>query len=250
MNDLRRFSDAQLAAEACGRQILEWLGKAITQRGSASLAISGGSSPRAMFEMFAKTRFDWERVHLFWVDKRGVPPEDAESNFKLANDTWLRPGDFPGANLHRIEAELPAAAAAERYVADIRRYFGLGASELPRFDAMHRGMGPDAHTASLFPGEPMIANRTDIAAAVRVEKFAQWRITLLPGVLLAARHTAMLVTGADKAGSLHAVLHDPFDPARYPAQLASGDGTVWFLDAAAAEQESDEHQAGAERNQA
>lgn len=250
MNDLRRFADAQEAAEACGQQILEWLGQAIRQRGSASLAISGGSSPRAMFEMFANTRFDWERVHLFWVDERGVPPGDAESNFKLANDTWLGPGDFPGGNLHRIEAELPAAEAAERYVADIRRYFGLGASELPRFDAMHRGMGPDAHTASLFPGEPMIANRADVAAAVWAQKFAQWRITLLPGVLLAARHTAMLVTGADKSVPLHAVLHDPFDPMRYPAQIASGEGTVWFLDAAAAEKESAENQAGADRNQA
>ncbi len=249
MSDLRRSADARQAAEACGRQILEWLGQAIEQRGAASLAISGGSSPRAMFEMFAKTPFDWGRVHLFWVDERGVPPEDAQSNFKLANETWLGPGAFPAGNLHRIEAELPAAAAAERYVADIRRHFGLGVSELPRFDVVHRGMGPDAHTASLFPGEPMIANRTDIAAAVWVEKFAQWRITLLPGVLLAARHTAMLVTGADKAGPLHAVLHDPFDPARYPAQLASGDGTVWFLDAAAAAEVSAENQAGADRNQ-
>jgi 6-phosphogluconolactonase len=248
MSDLRRFPDARLAAEACGRQILEWLGKAIMQRGSASLAISGGSSPVPMFQMLANTRFDWQRVHLFWVDERGVPPDDAESNFKLASETWLKPGDFPSSNVHRIEAELPAAEAAQRYVADIREHFGLGASELPRFDVMHRGMGPDAHTASLFPGEPMIANRTGIAAALRVEKFAQWRITLLPGVLLAARHTAMLVTGSDKSVSLNAVLHDPYDPARYPAQLASGEGTVWFLDAAAAEK-SEEYEAGADRNQ-
>ena len=246
MSDLRRFPDAPQAAEACGRQILEWLGQAIGRRGNASLAISGGSSPLPMFQMLAKTRFDWERVHLFWVDERGVPPEDAQSNFKLANDAWLKPGGFPSSNLHRVEAELPAAAAAARYVADIRQHFGLGTEELPRFDAVHRGMGPDAHTASLFPGEPMIANRTDIAAAVWVEKFAQWRITLLPGVLLAARHTAMLVTGEDKAGPLKAVLHGKFDPMQYPAQLASGDETVWFLDTAAAQQISKENQASAD----
>ncbi len=233
--DIRRFADAQLAAVACGRQILEWLHDAIAERGQATLAISGGSSPRAMFAMFAATRFDWERVHLFWVDERGVPPTDAQSNFKLANDTWLKVGAFPEANLHRIEAELPAAVAAERYVMNICEHFRLAPGELPRFDVIHRGMGPDAHTASLFPGEPLIADRTGIAAAVWVGKFAQWRVTLLPGVLFDARHTALLVTGADKAAPLRAVQDEPFDPAQLPAQLASGRGTVWFVDAAAAQ---------------
>ncbi len=233
--DVRRFADARQAAEGCGRQILEWLRGAIGERGRATLAISGGSSPRPMFEMFAQTHFDWERVHLFWVDERGVPPDDEQSNFKLANDTWLKAAGFPEGNLHRIETELPAVAA-ERYVANIRECFTLAAGDLPQFDAIHRGMGPDAHTASLFPGEPLIANRSDIAAAAWVEKFRQWRVTLLPGVLLAARHTAMLVTGPDKAGPLHAVLTQPFDPMMYPAQLGSREGTVWFVDAAAAKE--------------
>ena len=234
--DVRRFADARQAAVACGRQILEWLDGALAERGRAALAISGGSSPRPMFEMFAGARFDWERVHLFWVDERGVPPTDAQSNFKLANDAWLKAGGFPEANVHRIEAELPVAAAAERYAANIREWFRSGPGEMPRFDAIHRGMGPDAHTASLFPGEPLIADRTGIAAAVWVEKFAQSRVTLLPGVLLAARHTGMLVTGPDKAPALRAIETQPFDPALRPAQLASGEGTVWFVDAAAAEE--------------
>jgi 6-phosphogluconolactonase len=233
MSELRRFADAAGAAQACGQQILEWLREAVAERGRATLAISGGSSPRPMFEMFARTPFAWERVHLFWVDERGVPPTDPQSNFKLANDTWLSPCGFPPSNLHRIETELPAAVAAERYVENIRECFALAAGELPRFDVIHRGLGPDAHTASLFPGEPLIANRTGIAAAVWVEKFQQWRVTLLPGVLLAARHTAMLVTGPDKALPLYAVLAQPFAPLTYPAQLGSGQGTVWFLDAAA-----------------
>jgi 6-phosphogluconolactonase len=234
--EMRRFADARQAAEGCGRQILEWLREAIGERGRATLAISGGSSPRPIFELFAETPFEWERVHLFWVDERGVPPDDAQSNFKLTQDTWLHGGAVPRSNIHRIETELPPAVAAERYVANIRECFELGPGELPRFDVIHRGMGPDAHTASLFPGEPLVANRTDIAAAVWVEKFRQWRVTLLPSVLMAARHTAMLVTGPDKAGPLHALLTRPFDPMTYPAQLASGEGTVWFVDAAAAEE--------------
>jgi len=232
-HEVRTFDDALSAAEACGQQILDWLREAIEEKGLATLAISGGSSPRRMFEKFAGTHFDWRRVHLFWVDERAVPPTDAQSNFKLTQETWLGPGDFPPANIHRVYAELEPAAAAARYVEDIHRFFGLEAGELPRFDVIHRGMGPDAHTASLFPGEPLIENRAGIAAAVWVDKFKQWRITLLPGVLLAARHTALLVAGSDKTGALHSVLNQPFDPLRYPAQIASGDGTVWFVDAAA-----------------
>jgi len=169
------------------------------------------------------------------VDERAVPPSDAQSNFKFAQDAWLRPGNFSVLNIHRVLAELDPADAAARYVEDIQSFFGLVAGELPHFDVMHRGMGPDAHTASLFPDEPLIEDRSGIAAAVWVEKFKQWRITLLPGALLAAHHTALLVAGADKTAALRSVLNEPFDPLHYPAQIASGDGAVWFVDAAAAQ---------------
>jgi 6-phosphogluconolactonase len=235
VTNLREFPDAEAASEACGQQILDWLREALAQRALASLAISGGSSPRRMFEIFSRTPFEWERVHVFWVDERAVPPTDAQSNFKFAQDSWLRPGNFPASNIHRVLAELDPPTAAARYVEDIQRFFGLGAGELPHFDVVHRGMGPDAHTASLFPGEPLIEDRSGIAAAVWVEKFKQWRITLLPGVLMAAQHTAMLVAGGDKTDALRSVLHQPFDPLHYPAQIASGHGTLWFVDTAAAQ---------------
>jgi len=234
-HDVRQFADAEAAATACAQQILDWLREGLESRGLASLAISGGSSPRRMFEIFARTRFEWERVHLFWVDERAVPPSDAQNNFKFAQDAWLKPGNFPASNIHRVLAELDPAEAAARYTEDIRQFFGLAAGERPRFDVVHRGMGPDAHTASLFPGEPLIEDRSGIAAAVWVEKFKQWRITLLPGVLLAARHTALLVAGADKTAALRSVLHQPFDLLQYPAQIASGHGTIWFVDTAAAQ---------------
>jgi 6-phosphogluconolactonase len=234
-HDVRQFADAEAAATACALQILDWLREALESRGLASFAISGGSSPRRMFEIFARTRFEWERVHLFWVDERAVPPSDAQSNFKFAQDAWLRPGNFPAPNIHRVLAELDPADAASRYVKDIQQFFGLVSGELPHFDVMHRGMGPDAHTASLFPGEALIEDRSGITAAVWVEKFKQWRITLLPGVLIAAHHTALLVAGSDKTAALRSVLNQPFDPLHYPAQIASGDGTVWFVDTAAAQ---------------
>ncbi len=227
---LHPFADAPAAANACASAILAQLDQAIEARGEATLAISGGSSPRLMFEIFARRPFAWDKVHLFWVDERVVPPTDPQSNYKLAADTWLNPAKFPAENIHRVEAELGGEPAAERYKEEIRAYFQLDA-DLPSFDVVHRGMGPDGHTASLFPGEPLIQNRSGIAAAVWVEKMHQWRVTLLRGVLEAARHTAMLVTGADKAAMLHSALKTDYDPLRYPVQIASlTDTAEWFVD--------------------
>jgi 6-phosphogluconolactonase len=242
MSDRRethRYPDAHGAAEACGKRVLELLEAAIEERGAAALAISGGSSPKPMFQSFARSAFPWERVHLFWVDERGVPPTDEQSNFKLASDTWLATmpvsANFPSANIHRIQAELAPDEAARLYREDIRGHFNLSDGELPRFDVIHRGMGPDGHTASLFPGSPLIEDRTGIAAATWVEKMHQWRITLLPGVLEAARHTVMLVTGADKSQMLRTVLEGAYDPQQTPAQIGSRIETAeWFLDEAAA----------------
>jgi 6-phosphogluconolactonase len=231
-----RYPDAPHAAEACAKHILTLLEEASAGEAHATLAISGGSSPRLMFEIFAKTRFPWERVELFWVDERAVPPTDSQSNFKLANDAWLATAHFPSRNIHRIHAELSPEAAAHRYADEIRSHFHLAEGAMPHFDVIHRGMGPDAHTASLFPGEPLIDDRSGLAAAVWVEKMGQWRITLLPGVLLAARHTVMMVTGADKADALRQVFNEPYDAKKYPAQITShhGRGVAWFLDEAAA----------------
>jgi 6-phosphogluconolactonase len=189
-----------------------------------------------MFDALAKADVGWEHIHLFWVDERAVPPTSPLSNYRLAEEHLIRPAKISRRNVHRIPAELRPEAAAERYVEEIREFFGLAPGELPHFDVIHRGIGPDAHTASLFPGEPLIDDREGIAAAVYVEKLAQWRITLLPGVLLAAKHTVMLVTGGDKAGPLRAVFCEEYDPKQYPAQIGSHHGRqcVWFLDDAAA----------------
>ncbi len=233
--ETHRFSDAHGAAAACAKRVLELMEAAIGERGAAALAISGGSSPKPMFQSFAHTSFPWERVHLFWVDERAVPPNDEQSNFKLASDTWLTEAKFPAANIHRIQAELAPDEAARLYRDEIRSYFKLPEGGLPQFDLIHRGMGPDGHTASLFPGSPLIEDRTRIAAAGWVEKMHQWRITLLPAVLEAARHTVMLVTGADKAKMLRTVLDGLYDPQQTPAQIASRTSSAeWFLDQAAA----------------
>jgi 6-phosphogluconolactonase len=230
------YENAQEASAACAAKMLDLLQASLAARPVATLAISGGSTPKLLFAELAKERFDWSRIHMFWVDERGVPPTDPQSNYKLAKEHLIDPAGFPENNVHRIQAELEQKTAARLYADEIRKFFGLQANEFPQFDIIHRGMGPDAHTASLFPGEPFIDDHENLAAAVYVEKFHQWRITLLPGVLEAARNTIMLVAGGDKAEPLRTVLHEPYDPKKYPVQIATEDGrnVLWFLDEAAA----------------
>ena len=229
-------ADPQTAAEACGVDLLRHLETAIAERGVANIAISGGTTPKLLFQYLAKAEADWTKVHVLWVDERAVPPGDPQSNFTLANDNWLSVVGYPASNIHRIQAELPVFEAAERYAADIRSHFELQRNAFPHFDVIQQGMGTDAHTASLFPGEPLILDRAGIAAAVYVEKLRAARITLLPGVLARARHTMMLVTGADKVPAIRTVWAGPESLLEAPAQLVRHhEGTVtWYLDDAAA----------------
>ena len=227
------LSNAAAAADACARRITGLLETALAGGDGATLAVSGGSTPRLMFEKLATLRFDWSRVHLFWVDERCVPPSDPASNYKLAKD-WLLPGArIPERNIHRILGEISPNEAAHRYTQEIREFFKLDPGEAPRFDVVQCGMGPDGHTASLFPGSPFIEDRSGLAAAVFAPQFNQWRVTLLPGPLLAARNVVYLVSGSDKAEVLRAVFEGPPEPKKYPAQLIGKRGE-WFLDEPAA----------------
>lgn len=228
--------DAQGAAEDCARHVFSLLHAAITVGGRASLAISGGSTPKLLFRVMAATPFPWDRLHLFFVDERCVPPADSASNYRMANENLIAPANIPAANVHRIVGEIAPKEAAGRYAGEIREFFGLKDGALPQFDIVHRGMGPDAHTASLFPGDPLIDDRTGIAGATFARKFNQWRVTLLPGVLLAARNTVFLAAGQDKVDALRSVFHEPYDPRKFPSQLGNDrDSVSWFLDESAAE---------------
>jgi len=234
------FDTPLAAAEACGDRTLELLDKAGRERGMATLAVSGGSTPRLMFQHMAKRSFDWSKVHIFQVDERCVPPDDKVSNFRMTKESLLDAVPIAESRIHRIAGELAPEEGARLYIEDIRRTFKLSPGELPVFDVVQRGMGPDGHTASLFPGEPLIGDRTGIAAAVDVDKpyidkVMRYRVTLLPGVLERARYTLCLATGPDKAESLKKVLKGASDPFAFPSQIASPD-TAWYIDKAAASQ--------------
>lgn len=226
MNSVRTFDSAQAAAEACGEAILHSLREAAAVSGKATVAFSGGSSPKRMFAWMSSQPFDWSRVEIFWVDERCVPPEHPDSNYGMTRAALLdhiRPGA-----VHRIQGELPPDEAAARYRDEIASVLGAN----PVFDVIHLGMGGDSHTASLFPGFAEISDRVGIASAVWVPKLSAHRITLLPKPLLAAKRIAMLVTGEDKAAAVREVFDGPYDPLMHPAQLIhrNAPSVEWYFD--------------------
>jgi 6-phosphogluconolactonase len=227
--EIFRFPTARDAAISCGDRILQILDAARRNRGVALLAVSGGSTPRLMFESMANRGFDWNSVELFWVDERMVPPTDSQSNYRMTREALLDAIRLPDAQVHRIAGEMAPPDACAKYIEEIRATFKLSAGQLPVFDVIQRGMGPDMHTASLFPGEPLILNRTDIAAPVWVPKMGQHRVTLLPGVLELARETLCLVSGSDKTPGLRQVMNEPPDTLKRPMQIASRE-MVWYVD--------------------
>jgi 6-phosphogluconolactonase len=226
-----------------------------------SFVLSGGSTPRALYRLLAdadapfRGRIDWPAIHFFWGDERHVPPDHPDSNFRMAREAMLDHVPAPAAHVHRIAGEEPdAARAAQRYERELIDLFGLRAGGdgdaaaeargLPRFDLVLLGLGDEGHTASLFPGSPLLAGSPppgsprQLAAAVWVAKLETWRITLTPPVLNRAATVIFLVSGAAKAPALAAVLEGEPQPELYPAQVVAPiDGRLlWLVDRAAAAQ--------------
>lgn len=217
--------------------------EACMARGRLTVALSGGSTPKALHSLLAapphREQVDWAHVQFYWGDDRCVPPDDAESNYRMARETLLDTLPLRAAQIHRIHTELddPAVAAAQ-YEQELRQGFGLHEGQVPRFDLVLLGMGPDGHTASLFPHTAALAVTDRLVVANAVPQLATTRITMTAPVLNNAAVVAFLVAGADKAPALAAVLEGPADPDTYPAQrIAPTNGTLyWFIDKAAAQQ--------------
>ena len=210
--------------------------ESIGARGRFSVAVSGGSTPRALFQLLAteefRTRVDWERTHFFWADERCVAPDHPDSNFKVAHDLLLIKLALPSDHIHRIPGELAPEAAAFAYERDLRGFFA--GERIPAFDLILLGMGEDGHTASLFPGEKGIAKKERSAIAVYVEKLHSHRVTLTLPVLNSACRVVFLVAGKEKAVTVQEVLKgtNPLLPA---AQVNPPEGSLtWLLDKEAA----------------
>lgn len=229
--------DERGAAKACAEGIRRLLKAAVDKNGTASIAVSGGMTPRLMFDSLAKFRIDWRDVHLFWVDERCVAPDDPASNYGMTLEKLIDPVKIPQENVHRVHGELPPQEAAAKYRAEIKSHFKLKDGELPKFDIIHLGMGDDGHVASLFPGSELLDDKQGICSEVYVPKLDAWRVTLLPGTLLAAKKLVMLVSGATKAETLRQESLGAYMPSKYPVQIISRQfrNANWYLDKPAAE---------------
>jgi 6-phosphogluconolactonase len=239
--ELAVFPDAAAVADEAARRFVALAQAAIAERGRFTVALSGGSTPRAMHERLAapplSTAIDWERVFVYWGDERMVPPDDADSSYRMARDTLLAHVPIPAANI------VPAptvggtpADAARAYAETLIAQFG---QEVPEFDLILLGIGPDGHTASLFPGQPEpSAPSADLVVAVHDSpKPPPDRISFTYRLINAAHNIMFVVTGADKAEALNGVLHGPPNRAHLPAQgvQPTAGSLVWLVDRAAAQ---------------
>jgi 6-phosphogluconolactonase len=238
--DVRRLATPQDLFQAAAEEVITAATDAIAERGRFTIALSGGSTPRSLYTLIAanaNSSLPWEKIFFFWGDERHVPPTDTESNYRMAEETILSKVPVPPANIFRVPTENPdASAAAEAYEQTLRKFFELAAGEFPRFDLILLGMGPDGHTASLFPETAALQEKSRLVVANWVEKLHAYRITLTLPVLNAARRVAFLVSGGDKASVLHEVLEGDAPGEKYPSKLIRpSDGKlIWFLDRAAA----------------
>lgn len=233
-------ADAAALARRAAQYFVEMVTEAVDARGLARIAISGGSTPKAAFALLAdpnqRGQMPWDRLNLYWVDERCVPPNHPDSNYRMTQQAMLSHVPLPAGQIHRMEGELDPEQAAARYESELRNSFRLEGAESPRFDLISLGLGPDGHTASLFPHTEAIHEMSRLATANHVPQLDTWRITLTWPVINHARSVFFLIGGADKAERVREVFTGPRDPERLPSQLiwpASGILTL-FLDKAAA----------------
>jgi 6-phosphogluconolactonase len=213
---------------------------AVGTQGRFTVALSGGSTPKALFSLLAtsyRERLPWDKMFFFWGDERHVPPESPESNYRMALEALLSKVPVPPGNVFRVPAEdSDASRAAQSYEQSLREFFQVPAGAYPRFDLILLGMGPDGHTASLFPGTVALHEKSRLVVANWVEKFKTDRITFTLPVIDEAKVVMFLVSGADKADTLKEVLEGTQPAELFPSKLIRPrDGKlIWLVDRAAA----------------
>jgi 6-phosphogluconolactonase len=215
--------------------------KVLSSKDIFCVAISGGHTPRRFYELLGKdektSQLPWDKIHLFWVDERYVPPDSPFSNYKLAAESFLDKISIPRENVHRICTECSdLQEAAQNYEAAIRQVFELGENQLPQFDLIMLGMGEDGHTGSLFPNSYAPFDTEDLACVVYALGSDLARITVTHPVLCAALHLVVLVSGKEKAEILKKVLTSEPDEVRFPIHVLWPilDKITWLIDGDAA----------------
>ncbi len=235
-------ADGEAAGRAVAERVCELASEAAARRGAFSVAISGGKTPEPMFAALAASAAAWDRWAVYWCDERLVAPDDPRSNFGLARRLWLAPAHVPMRSVHPVHTAGSAGQAAERYEDELRALPtgpNPGAAAVGVLDAVVLGIGPDGHTASLFPGSPTLGERArwvvpepNPALEPKVP-----RVTLTFPALRHARHAIFVVSGAEKRPTLERILNDPergTDSAKLPAaRVTAAESVEWHVDRAA-----------------
>ena len=237
MTRFRALADPPSVAEATADRFVSVARSAIEERGICRVALSGGGTPKEVYPLLLEPRrrdaVQWSAVEFFWGDERSVPPDHPESNFGVAYQMLIAhlPNVRPD-RIHRMPAEAPdLEAAALSYESELRLAFGARGSGPPAFDLIWLGMGPDGHTASLFPGSAALDEHERWVVGNWAPSQETWRMTLTFPVLNAGRDVLFVVTGADKARALREIREGPSE---LPAARVAGDHVEWIVDAAAA----------------
>ena len=234
MSKIIREKDPQSAAARFAEALIE----VVRSKERVHIALSGGSTPKILFELLAKDfrgKVDWNEVHFYWGDERCVPPDHPESNFLMTKSNLLDHIEIPEGNIHRIKGEEDPEKEAVRYgdflVDNMKTY-----RKLPRFDLIMLGLGTDGHTASIFPDQMDLLSSEEVCAVARHPESGQKRVTLTGTVINNAAEVAYLVSGKSKAEKVREILQQKGEYASYPAShIDPHDGNlVWYLDEAAA----------------
>lgn len=236
---IAKYPDLDTLSRQAANYTVQLANQAIVTHGRFTIALAGGSTPKKLYALLAgepyRSQIDWTSVEVFWGDERCVPPDSEDSNFHMAQEALLSKVPIPTSQVHRMPADQPDhEAACQAYTAEIRRTFGTDG--IPSFDLIQLGIGPEGHTASLFPHQASLHEQQRLVMPVTVPKPPPERLTFTPPLLNAARHVLFLVAGAEKADVVHAILEGEYQPDEYPAQIVrpTNGEVTWMLDTAAA----------------
>jgi 6-phosphogluconolactonase len=240
--NIQIVADAAALCRAAAGVFIASAQQAIKDRGRFTVALSGGSTPKALYSLLTTdaelcAAVPWKQTFFFFGDERHVAPDHADSNYRTAHDAMLSKMSIDASQVFRMKGEYPEAAkGASEYEHVLREFFHLPAGQLPRFDLVMLGMGPDGHTASLFPGTRALEEHKRLVISNWVGKFYTHRITMTAPVLNNAACVLFMAHGQDKAQPLKAVLEGPYEPAQLPSQLIRPQNgkLLWLVDETAA----------------
>jgi len=239
--EVRILPDGPAIAKRCAQKFVEIAAAAVKEKGTFDVALAGGSTPKILYNLLVtdpalRSQVPWEKMHVFFGDERHVKPDHPDSNFRMATEAMISKSPLKPEQVTRIKGESPEAEnAAKEYEQYLRTRYKLAEGQFPRFDLVLLGMGSEGHTLSIFPGTKALRETRRIAVHNWVGKVLMDRITLTAPAVNNAANVIFMVTGADKAPALTAVLERFYEPDQLPAQLIqpTNGSLLWLVDTAA-----------------